>query len=119
CCTNDVPVEEISATLSGKVKVKVGDSFKTNITESIPDFVISGLKGELEMDADLFFGVQAEPSIKISGTYKAGCGRKKPEVEVTVSGGVELQGGVFGKAKAKFKAAGLKVREDTAAELNG
>jgi hypothetical protein len=113
CCTNDVPVEEITANLSGKVKLKVGDSYKTKISESFPGFqVANNLKGQLELNGDLTFGIQAEPSFKVSGTYKAGCGRDKPEVSVTITGGVAIQGGAFGKAKASLKALDAPIHFD-------
>ena len=113
CCTNDVPVEEITANLSGKVKVKVGDSHKIKIQESFPGFqVANNLKGQLELSGDLTFGVQAEPSFKVSGSYKAGCGRDKPEISVTITGGVAIQGGAFGKAKASLKALDAPIKFD-------
>ncbi len=106
-------MEEVSAVLSGKVKVKVGDSYKARIKESFPDFVVAAdLKGVLGLDGDLTFGLLAEPSFKVSGSYKDGCGRDKPEISVTITGGVEIQGGAFGKAKASLKALDAPIRFD-------
>ncbi|MCC6232722.1 MAG: hypothetical protein IT580_08765 [Verrucomicrobiales bacterium] len=113
CCTNEVPVDEITANLSGKVSLKMGDTLKLAIKESLPEYALaSNLKGVLELNGDLTFGASAEPSFKVSGSYQDGCGREKPDISVTITGGATFRGGVFGKAKASFKALDVPIKFD-------
>src|SRR5262249_53308823 len=82
------------------------------IKEEYPGFQLAGAVGTLGVDGSLFIGTAATPAFKIGGSYKSGCGRKKPEIEVNVSGSVSIKSGVVGELKTKFtpdKLVGLPV----------
>ena len=107
CCTNNVQLDEVTAEVSGQVKLT---SNKRNINqpikESLPNFAVGPYTGTLDVDGTLFIGTAAQPAIKMAGSYKAGCGSKKPEWEISVGGSVTLKSGVFGDVTAKFSPIG-------------
>ncbi len=118
CCTNNTPKEKITAEVSGEAKL---NSSKRNVEISTStktdDFALGSQTGQLQIDAKLFLGTKAVPSVKVSGSYSQDCAHEKPVYEITLSGAVEIKSGLEGTGKATFSVNGKTVKEATALEI--
>jgi hypothetical protein len=98
------------------VALKVGDSYKAKIQRihSRGSRSNNGLKrpARAQWRSHLRRGGRTRPS-RCPATYQGRlCGREKPEISVTITGGVAIQGGAFGKAKASLKALDAPIKFD-------